>query len=93
LLEARYQATQFRVLIVAPTPLRLTRIAEEIVRVTRRPHTDYLLLHADHVHPTTIRRGWQRIATLDWAPRRVVDRLVEAPSVTLEPQPLWDYPT
>jgi hypothetical protein len=90
LLAARYQVTQFRVLIVAPTPVRLMRIAEEVVMVTRQPSVDYLFLCAEYVHPTTIRRGWQRIATIDWTTQRVVDRMVEAPTVMLAPHALWE---
>jgi hypothetical protein len=90
LLQARYRATEFRVLIVAPTQVRLNRIAQEIAATTLQAHAGYLLLHADHVHPTTIRRGWQRIAKVDWAPKRVVDRVLQSPTVTLAPQPLWE---
>jgi hypothetical protein len=89
-LAERYQTDQFRVLIVAPTPTRLMRIAEEIARTTRQAGADYLLLHAEHVHPTTIRRGWQRIAAVDWTSRRMVDRLIDKPTVTLAPLPLWE---
>jgi hypothetical protein len=92
-LAARYQVRDFGVLIVAPTQVRLTRIAETIARTTRQAHAGYLLLHADHVHPTTIRRGWQRIADVHWTPRRVVDHIVEAPTVMLAPQALWENPT
>ena len=90
LLAARYQAAEFRVLTVAPTPVRLLRIAEEVATVTRQPPADYLFLCAEHVHPTTIRRGWQRIATIDWTSRRVIDRMVESPRVTLAPHTLWE---
>jgi len=89
-LATRYQTDQFRVLIVAPTPTRLMRIAEEIARVTRQASADYLLLHAEHVHPTTIRRGWQRIVSIEWTPWRMVDRLIEEPTLTLAPHPLWE---
>ena len=91
MLAARYQTDQFRVLIVAPAPTRLTRIAEQIAHTTRQGRAGYLLLHADHVHPTTIRRGWQRIASVDWMPRRVVDRLIETPTVTLSLHALWEH--
>jgi hypothetical protein len=90
LLEARYQAAQFQVLIVAPTQVRLTRIAEEVVRVTRQVSPDYLFLRAEHIHPTTIRRGWQRIASVDWASQRVIDRMVESPTVMLTNHTLWE---
>ena len=93
LLSARYQVAQFRVLIVAPTPVRLLRIAEEVATVMRQPPTEYLFVCAEHVHPTTIRRGWQRIAVIDWTPRRVVDRMVEAATVTLAPHALWEHNT
>jgi hypothetical protein len=92
-LAARYQACDFGVLIVAPTHVRLTRIAEAIARTTRQAHAGYLLIHADYVHPTTIRRGWQRSADIQWAPRRVVDRIVEAPTVMLATHALWENPT
>jgi hypothetical protein len=93
LLAARYQVAQFRVLIVAPTPVRLMRIAEEVATITRQASVDYLFLCAEYVHTTTIRRGWQRIATIDWTPRRVVDRMVESPTVTLAPHALWEQNT
>jgi hypothetical protein len=90
-LATRYQTDQFRVLIVTPTPTRLARIAEEIARITRQASAGYLLLHTDHVHPTTIRRGWQCIGSVDWTPRRIVDRLIETPTMTLSPHPLWEH--
>jgi hypothetical protein len=93
LLAARYQVAQFCILIVAPTPVRLLRIAEEVATVMRQPPAEYLFLCAEYVHPTTIRRGWQRIATIDWTPRRVVDRMVESPTVTLAPHALWEQNT
>jgi len=93
LLTARYQVAQFRVLTVAPTSVRLLRIAEEVATVTRQASADYLFMSAEYVHPTTIRRGWQRIATIDWTPRRVVDRMVESPTVTLVPHVLWEQNT
>jgi hypothetical protein len=89
-LTARYATAEFGVLITAPTPTRLTRIAEAIARVTRQAHPAYRLLHADLVHPTTIRRGWQGIADISWTPRQVVDRIVDMPAVTLAEQPLWE---
>jgi hypothetical protein len=89
-LAARYATTAFGVLITAPTPTRLTRIAEVIARVTKEAHPAYRLLHADLVHPTTIRRGWQCIADVAWTPRQVVDRVVDMPSVTLAEQALWE---
>ena len=92
LLAARYGVSDFQLLITAPTPTRLMRIAETIARVTRQAHPAYRLLHADLVHPTTIRRGWHRIAEIAWTPRQGVDRLVEQPTVTLAEQPLWENP-
>jgi hypothetical protein len=89
-LAARYATTEFGVLITAPTPTRLTRIAEAIARATEEAHTAYRLLHADLVHPTTIRRGWQCIAHVVWTPRQVVDRVVDMPAVTLAERPLWE---
>jgi hypothetical protein len=89
-LAARYATTAFGVLITAPTPTRLTRIAETIARVTKEAHPAYRLLHADLVHPTTIRRGWQGIADVMWTPRQVVERMVDMPTVTLAERPLWD---
>jgi hypothetical protein len=91
LLAARYRTNHFQVLITAPTPARLTRIAETIARVTGKAHPAYRLLHAGLVHPTTIRRGWQRIAEITWTPRKVVDRVVQAPAVTLAEHPLWEH--
>jgi hypothetical protein len=91
LLAARYHVAQFRVLIVAPTSVRLLRIAQEVAMVSRQASVDCLFLGAEHVHPTTIRRGWQRIAAIDWTPRRVVDRMVELPTVTLTPHALWEH--
>jgi hypothetical protein len=93
LLETRYDASDFQVVITAPTPQRLTRIAETIAQVTEEAHPAYRLLRADLIHPTTIRRGWQRIAEVTWTPRQVVDRVIQTPTVTLVEQPLWENPT
>src|SRR5581483_7546355 len=89
-LATRYATEQFRVLIVVPSQARLVRVAEEVTYMTRHASAAYRFLHASHVHPTTIRRGWQRIAEVEWASRRVIDRLVETPTVTLAPQALWE---
>jgi hypothetical protein len=89
-LVARYGVEQFGVLVTASSPTRLIRIAETIARATGQAHPAYRLLLADLVHPTTIRRGWQRIATVSWTARRIVDRVVDQPTVTLAEQPLWE---
>jgi hypothetical protein len=90
LLQARYRIAQFTTLIVAPTQTRLLRIAEEVARITRQAEPAYRFLRAEHIHPTTIRRGWQRIATVEWRQQRVVDRLIEFPTIAFAPQPLWE---
>ena len=92
-LAARYATAEFGVLITAPTPTRLTRIAEAIARVTHQAHPAYRLLPADLVHPTTIRRGWQRVAEVAWTPRLVVDHIIDMPTVTLAEQVLWENTT
>lgn len=89
-LQVRYTTERFRVLIVAPTASRLQRIAESIVQNDADHQNGYLLLLAEHLHPTTIRRGWQRIAAVEWTQRRVSDRLVRTPVVSLAPQSLWE---
>lgn len=89
-LQARYATERFRVLIIAPTAVRLARIAEAIAQNDALHQDAYLLILAEHIHPTSIRRGWQRIAGVEWHQRRVVDRLVPMPTVTLAPQALWE---
>src|SRR5439155_6270408 len=86
----RYKTDIFQVLIVAPTETRLDRIADEIARVTRQAPSHYRFLLGDHLHPTTIRRGWRTIADLQLTPRKVVNKVVDIAQATLQHTPLWE---
>lgn len=89
-LQARYGVDTFTVLVVAPTEVRLRRIADEVVRVTRQPTSSYLFLTADRVHPTMIRPSWKVVRSFEWERRKVVDRLVELPvNIAFAAHPLW----
>lgn len=90
LLAARYATDHFRVLVVAPTLIRVRRIAEEIVKITRDVSPRYLLMTEERVHPTTIRRGWLGVDAVQWEPKQVVDRVVLMPAVTLGQRALWE---
>jgi hypothetical protein len=92
-LVARYDTDSFTVLIVAPTEVRLRRIADEVLKVTRQPTSSYLFLTEDRVHPTTIRPSWKAVQAFEWERRKVVDRLVELPGrVAFAAHPLWKNP-
>lgn len=91
-LRTRYSVDDFVLLIAAPTPQRLKRIAEEIAKVARQPDARYHFLLADHVHPTTIRSYGQRIAQIDWATQKLPHGIVELPIVSLELAALWATP-
>jgi hypothetical protein len=89
-LRARYDTDSFTVLTVAPTEVRLRRIAEEVLKVTRQPAAGYLFLSADRVHPTTIRPSWKVVESFAWGRRKVVDRLVDLPTdIVFSGHPLW----
>jgi hypothetical protein len=64
-LQARYGVDTFTVLVVAPTEVRLRRIADEVLRVNRQPTNTYLLLTADRVHSTTIRPSWKAVQAFE----------------------------
>jgi hypothetical protein len=71
----------------------MKRIAEEIVKVTRRPSPAYLFTTEDRIHPTTIRPGWKELVSVEWKRRKVVDRLVELPEqLQFTARPLWRNP-
>jgi hypothetical protein len=92
-LTARYATDAFTVLIAAPTEIRMKRIAEEIVKVTRRPSSAYLFTTEDRIHPTTIRPSWKELTSVEWKRRKVVDRLVELPhQLQFTARPLWRNP-
>jgi hypothetical protein len=92
-LTARYATDSFTVLIVAPTETRMKRIAEEIVKVTRRPSPAYLFTTEDRIHPTTIRPSWKELTSVEWKRRKVVDRHVELPEqLQFTAHPLWRNP-
>lgn len=88
-LQARYGTDRFMLLIIAPTPARLTRIAEEIITCTRTPDPAYWLTTTDRVHPGTIRTHWQQIQAVTWDRRRLPQGAVDVPQVTLHVAPLW----
>jgi hypothetical protein len=89
-LQARYQTDAFTVLVVAPAPKRLQRIAEEVIKVTRQQSTTYRFITEDRIEPTTIRPGWKVVTDVTWTRRKVVDRLVEVPDqLSFAAHPLW----
>jgi hypothetical protein len=89
-LRERYQVENFTVLVVAPTPKRMQRIAEEVVKQTRQPTATYLFTTIEKIDPTTIRPSWQEVAQVSWGRRRVGERLVEVPmQLHLTGHPLW----
>jgi hypothetical protein len=92
-LQARYATDSFTMLVVAPTPPRMQRIAEEVVKVTRQPNAAYLFTTEDRIEPTTIRPGWKEVTTVEWKRRKVVDRLVDFPeNLRFAAHPLWKNP-
>ena len=78
-LLARYATDTFIVLVVAPTEIRLKRIAEEVIKIVRQPSPAYLFTTADKIHPVRIRANWRALVSVEWKTRKVVDRLVEFP--------------
>jgi Replication-relaxation len=89
-LTARYTTDSFTVLVVAPSEVRLRRIAAEVLKATRQASTGYLFLTEDRVHPTTIRPAWKVVQTFAWERRKVVDRLVDFPAgLVFAGHPLW----
>jgi Replication-relaxation len=78
-LQARYATDTFTVLVVAPTELRLKRIAEEVVKATKQPSPMYLFTTQDKIHPVRIRPNWRELVGVEWKTRKVVDRFVEIP--------------
>ena len=92
-LTARYATDSFTVLVVAPAPNRLQRIAEEVIKVTRQPSPAYRFVTQDRIEPTTIRPSWKTIASFEWSRRKIVDRLIEFPDqLRFTAQPLWKNP-
>lgn len=92
-LSARYDIDNFTVLIVAPTEVRLRRIADEVLKVTRQATSGYLFLTEDRVHPTAIRPSWKVIQSFAWERRKVIDRLIDFPvNAVLSGYPLWKNP-
>ncbi len=92
-LATRYQTDSFTVLVVAPAPNRLQRIAEEVMKVTRQPSPDYRFITEDRIEPTTIRPSWKALAEVTWTRRKVVDRLVDFPDqLRFSAHLLWKNP-
>lgn len=87
-LQARYGATQFTVLVVAPSGQRLEAIARVVADVHQMAVPNYLFLAEQHVHPFSIRRRWQRMerVALPVGARRGPNAL---PTVTLADDVLW----
>lgn len=92
-LQERYNTDHFRLLIIAPTPTRLTRIAKKIITCTRTTDPTYWLTTADLVHPGTIRTHWQQIEAVTWEQRKLPQGRVDVPQVTLQLTPLWTNPS
>jgi hypothetical protein len=89
-LQARYATETFTVLVVAPTEIRLKRIAEEVIKITKQPSPAYLFTTADKIHPVRIRANWRELIQVEWTTRKVVDRLVEVPDqLGFTPYALW----
>jgi hypothetical protein len=92
-LQARYGTDAFTVLVVAPSDRRITRIAEQIIKVIERPSPTYLFITEERVHPATIRPGWRELTSVEWTRRKVVDRLVDLPEqLRFTAHPLWRNP-
>ena len=89
-LIARYAIETFTVLVVAPTEIRLKRIAEEVIKITKQPSPAYLFTTVDKIHPVRIRANWRELSRVEWTTRKVVDRLVELPDqLGFTPYALW----
>jgi len=92
-LQARYTTDSFTVLVVAPTPPRMQRIAEEVLKVARQESAAYLFTTEDRIEPTTIRPAWKEVTAVEWKRRKVVDRLVDFPeNRRFAAHPLWKNP-
>jgi hypothetical protein len=90
-LRDRYDVGTFKVLIVAPTKTRMERIAAEIATVTRTVSSDYLFILESMVHPTTIRRNWNTIASTTLRKKQVVNKLIETSDIQLRRCDLWGH--
>jgi hypothetical protein len=93
-LQARYATDTFAVLVVAPTEIRLKRISEEVIKITKQPSPAYLFTTVDKIHPVRIRANWRALASVEWTTRKVVDRLVELPDqLRFTSSVLWKNPS
>ncbi|NTU85396.1 MAG: hypothetical protein HGA45_39595 [Chloroflexales bacterium] len=87
-LAARYGASRFVILVVAPTTGRVTTIARIVAAVHGGVTDSYRFLTQERVHPLSIRRRWQRITHVTLAPSgRAGDQAL--PSVTFSDDVLW----
>lgn len=87
-LVERYGVSSFIILVVAPPGPRLQAIARTIAAVHSGVADAYRFLTEDRVHPLSIRRRWQRMDQVTFAPARRASGSV-TPTVTFRDDVLW----
>jgi hypothetical protein len=87
-LQMRFGASQFTVLVVAPSGQRLHAIARVVADVHQLAVPNYLFLAEEHVHPFAIRRRWQRMERVV-LPRPGQRGPAALPTVTFADDVLW----
>lgn len=88
-LQARYNVNDFVLLVVAPTASRLQRIAEQIVKIDKKPGLRYQFIEASNIHPMTIRASWQLVTEVTTTTRRIAGNSAIYAHATMGDAPLW----
>jgi hypothetical protein len=87
-MRERYGVSSTLVLVVMPAGPRMHAIARTVAAVHNGSSDRYRFLSAEHVHPFSIRRRWQRMEQVTFTPGRRPGDLPQ-PNVTLSETALW----